>query len=134
MAAKDAKLSQISKTELAEAYSRLKGRISKQAASARSQNEKMISDAITVASGGGLGYYMGKMEQEAGGAAATEDALAEKQQLAGVDLDLLVGGVAAAVGLTGMGGKMSDAVRAVGVGALTEWAGRVGYDKGTQAQ
>jgi hypothetical protein len=134
MAAKDAKLSQISKTELAEAYSRLKGRISKQAANARSQNEKMISDAITVASGGGLGYYMGKMEQEAGGAAATEDALAEKQQLAGVDLDLLVGGVAAAVGLTGMGGKMSDAVRAVGVGALTEWAGRVGYDKGTQAQ
>ncbi len=132
MAAKPAKLSDISKGELAESYSKLKGRIAKAQSTARSENEALIRDAITVASAGGLGYYMGKMEAEAG-AGATEEQVAEKQQIAGIDIDLLVGGAAAAVGLTKMGGKMSDTVRAVGIGGLSAWASRAGHQKGLEA-
>ena len=51
-------------------------------------------------------------------------------QMAGMDIDLLVGGAAAVAGLTKMGGKMSDTIRAVGIGALTEWAGRTFYESG----
>lgn len=133
MASEKANLSQISKTELADAYSKLKNRVQKSQQAAKSESENMIRDAITVASGGALGYYMGMMENEAG-PGATEEQVAEKQQVAGVDIDLLVGGAAAAVGLTKMAGKMSDTIRAVGVGGLTAWASRVGHKKGLEAE
>lgn len=121
-------LSNVSKTEIAESYSKLKGRIQKAQTVARSENEAMIRDAITVASAGGLGFYMGKMEAEGG---SVEEIVA-RQQIAGIDIDLLVGGAAAAIGLTKMGGKMSDTVRAVGIGGLCSWASRYGHEKGLQ--
>ena len=131
--AEKTKLSQVSKTELADAYGKLKAKGQKKAQVARAESEQMITDAITVASGGGLGYYMGMMEAEAG-PGATAEQVADKQQIAGVDIDLLVGGAAAAVAITGMGGKMGPTVRAVGVGGLTAWASRVGAEKGREAQ
>jgi len=133
MPAEKTKLSQISKTELAESYSKLKAKNQKKLATARAESEQMITDAITIASGGGLGYYMGMMEAEAG-PGATAEQVAEKQQIAGIDIDLLVGGAAAAMGLTGMAGKMSPTVRAVGVGGLTAWASRVGTEKGRESK
>lgn len=123
-----AEAKEVSKKELAEAYAKLKARTKNTQEAAKKQTEEFVRDAITVASGAGLGYYMGMMEAEA--ESTDEDAIAEQQQIAGIDIDLMVGGVAAIAGLTKMGGKMSDSIRAIGVGALTEWAGRTAYDSG----
>ena len=136
MAAKEAALKDVSKSELAEAYSKLKARTKNAQTTAKKEGEALIQDAITVGAGGGLGYLMG---DRAGGidqsltGEAREDALADAQQVGGIDLDLLVGGAAAAIGLMKLGGKMSDTVRAVGIGGLTEYAGRVAYDKAETA-
>ncbi len=131
-----AEAKEVSKKELAEAYAKLKARGKNAQEVAKKQGEELIRDAITVASGGALGYYMGMMEGEADtagkepGTEEYDEAVAENQQVAGIDLDLLVGGAAAAAGLMKLGGKMSDTLRAVGVGALTEWAGRTAYESG----
>lgn len=127
-----------SRKELADMYAKLKVRTKGAQEASKKQGEELIKDAITVGSGGLLGYYMGSMAGEAetdkDWAAADdekqEEILAEYQQIAGLDIDLLVGGAAAAAGLLKMGGKMSDTVRAVGIGALTEWAGRTFYENG----
>lgn len=134
-----ADVKKISNKELAEAYAKLKSRTKNAQDSAKQQGEDLIRDAITVASGGALGYYMGMMEAEGGadleiGSEAYDEAVAESQQIAGIDLDLLVGGAAAAAGLMKLGGKMSDTLRAVGVGALAEWAGRTAYDSGLESK
>jgi len=47
-------------------------------------------------------------------------------------MDLAVGGGLAAVGLAKLGGKMSETVRAAGIGALTAWASRTGHEKGME--
>ncbi len=133
-----AEAKEVTKKELAEAYAKLKARGKSAQEAGKKQGEELIRDAITVASGGALGYYMGMMEGEADLSKATTpdeeaEAVAENQQVAGIDLDLLIGGVAAGAGLTKMGGKMSDTLRAIGVGALTEWAGRTAYDSGVES-
>jgi len=136
-----AELKDVPKAELAEAYSKLKARTKNAQEASKKEGEALVRDAITVASGGALGYYMGMMEGEAstdkewGTADDTkkEEILAEYQQMAGIDIDLLVGGAAAVAGLMKLGGKMSDTVRAVGVGALTEWAGRTFYNSGLES-
>jgi hypothetical protein len=133
-----AEAKEVSKKELAEAYAKLKARGKATQDTARKQGEELIRDAITVASGGALGYYMGMMEGDADLSKATNEdeeaeAIAENQQVAGIDLDLLIGGGAALAGLTKMGGKMSDTLRAIGVGGLTEWAGRTAYESGVES-
>lgn len=130
-----AEAKEVTKKELADAYAKLKTRTKGAQETAKKQGEELIRDAITVASGGALGYYMGMMEGDADLSKATteeeeDDAIAEAQQIAGIDIDLLVGGGAAAAGLMKLGGKMSDTLRAVGVGALAEWAGRTAYVSG----
>lgn len=128
---------QPTRKELAEAYAKLQARTKNAQNVAKKQGEELIRDAITVASGGALGYYMGMMEAEAGAEGMSDEdaeaAIAEQQQIAGIDIDLLVGGAAAAAGLMKLGGKMSDTIRAVGVGALAEWAGRTAYDSGLES-
>lgn len=139
--AKDAALKDVSKTELAETYSKLKARTKAAQQAAAKESEMMIEDAITVASGGGLGYLMGQRYAEAAQAADADGltgderdaAVAEGGQIAGIDLDLLVGGAAAVAGITKLGGKMSNMVRRVGIGALTAYAARVGAQKGHEA-
>lgn len=132
--AKEASLADISKKELAEQYASLKRRMDKSRKDARSEGETLIRDVITVGSGAGVGYLMGSRAASVGGAAASEEELAEAQQIAGVDMDLVIGGGLAAVGLMKMGGKMSDTVRAAGIGALTSWASRLAHEKGLEAE
>ncbi len=123
-----AEAKEVTKKELADAYAKLKSRTKGAQDASKKQGEELIRDAITVGSGGLLGYYMGQMageaEQDKDWTTADEEKqdeiLGEYQQMAGLDIDLLVGGAAAVAGLTKMGGKMSDTIRAVGIGALTE--------------
>lgn len=137
--AKDASLKDVSKTELAEAYARLKAKGKAQQMKTRKEGEELIRDGITVGSGALVGYLMGQREARANltpgmTPEAQAEELAKTQQVGGVDMDLLIGGGAAVVGLMKLGGKMSDAVRAVGIGALAEYAGRMAYDKGIEAE
>jgi len=135
--AKEAALKDVSKQELAEAYSKLKARTKTAQVQAKKEGEAIIRDALTVAAGGGLGYLMGQREARVDPTLtgeAREEALATEQQVGGIDLDLLIGGACAAVGLMKLGGKMSDTVRAVGIGGLAEYAGRLGYEKGLESE
>ena len=131
--AKEASLADISKKELAEQYASLKRRMDKSRKQARDEGEALIRDVITVGSGAGVGFLMGKQAAGAG-AGASEEEIAEAQQIAGVDMDLAIGGGLAAVGLMKMGGKMSDTVRAAGIGALTSWASRLAHEKGLEGE
>ena len=143
--AKGTELKDVPKAELAEAYSKLKSRTKGAQEASKKEGEALVRDAITIASGGALGYYMGMMHGDAesdkdytaaaaaGDTDKMEELLADAQQMAGIDLDLLVGGAAAVAGLMKLGGKMSDTVRAVGVGALAEWAGRTAYNSGHES-
>jgi len=141
--AKDAALKDVSKQELAEAYSKLKSRTKNAQMTAKKEGEMLVEDALTIAAGGGLGYLMGQRHAEAAEAALKEGiaegseemekAVAEGGQIAGIDLDLLVGGGAAAAGLLKLGGKMSNTVRKVGIGGLTAYAARIGREKGIES-
>lgn len=137
---KDAALKDVSKQELAEAYGKLKSRTKNAQIQAKREAELLIEDVITVASGGGVGYLMGQRRAEAAEQALKDglekdsdeylEAVAEGGQVAGIDLDLMIGGVGAAAGMLKLGGKMSNTVRKIGIGALTAYAARVGYEKG----
>jgi len=135
--AKESSLSNISKTELAEQYAKMKNRQQKAAQTAKAEGEALIRDAITVGTGFGVGFVMGRKRQEgleAAGLDATQEdiekEIAKAQQIGGIDMDLAIGGGLAAMGLAKLGGKMSDTVRAAGIGALTSWASRTGHEKG----
>ena len=130
--AKEAALKDVSKQELAEAYSKLKARTRNAQVVAKKEGEALISDALTVGTGWGVGYVMGQRVADVD--PTDEDAMAEAQQMAGIDIDLLIGGSAAVIGLMKLGGKQSDAVRAIGIGALAEWAGRLGYEQGVESK
>jgi hypothetical protein len=130
--AKEASLADISKKELAEQYASLKRRIDKGRKQGREEGEALIRDVITVGAGAGVGYLMGSREANVGAGASEED-IAKAQQIGGVDMDLVIGGGLAVVGLMKMGGKMSDTVRAAGIGALTSWASRLATEKGLAA-
>lgn len=140
--AKDAALKDVSKQELAESYSKLKARTKNAQTQAKREGEALVEDVLTIAAAGGLGYLMGQRQADAaeawlksnpGGDLESEGAqekIAEGGQVAGIDLDLLVGGAAAAAGMFKLGGKMSNTVRKVGIGGLSAYAARVGYEKG----
>ena len=138
--AKEAALKDVSKQELAESYSKLKARTKNAQVQAKREGETLVEDVITIAAGGGLGYLMGQRHADAAEAAIKEghtvgsekynESVAEGGQVGGIDLDLLVGGAAAAAGMFKLGGKMSNTVRKVGIGGLTAYAARVGYEKG----
>jgi len=125
-------LANTSKTELAEAYGKLKARTQKQADAAKKETEMLVENALTIGSGFGLQYYMGMLEAQAD--SDSEEDIKEKQQVMGLDKDLLVGAAATVAGMMKVGGKMSDTVRAVGVGALTSYAGRMAYEMGLDSQ
>lgn len=139
--AKDASLTEHSKTELAELYSKLKARAKADKTRAAKEGEQLIEDVMCIAAGGGLGYLMGQrheaahIEGTAKGLAGEEleTYVAEGGQIAGIDLDLMVGAAATAAGMFKLGGKMSDTVRRIGVGGLTAYAARIGNDKGREA-
>jgi hypothetical protein len=119
-----AKASDISKTELMEAYSRLKTKVKKSNDMAKREGEAMMRDFMTIGAGAGLAAYMAYMAKGKSGQAAID-----AQQVGGLDLDMLIGGGALAAGMFKWAGKMSDSLRAIGVGGLTAWASRVAYHK-----
>jgi len=125
-------LANVSKTELAEAYTKLKSRTQKAQDAAKKEGEALIEDALTIGAGAGLQYYMGMLEAQAD--SDSEEDIKAKQQVMGLDIDLVVGGAATVAGMMKLGGKMSDTVRAVGVGALTSYAGRMAYEAGLESQ
>jgi hypothetical protein len=139
--AKDAALSDVSKTELAELYSKLKARAKADKVRAAKEGEQLLEDAMCIAAAGGLGYLMGQRHEAAEIDALknnktpeeTETLIAESGQIAGIDLDLLVGAAAMAAGMFKLGGKMSDAVRRVGTGGLAAYAARIGNTKGRES-
>ena len=138
MATKDAALKDASKTELAEAYSKLKSRTKNAQLQAKKEGELFVEDALTVASAGGISYLMGQRyanaedtaKKDGKGGEELEAAIAEGGQVAGVDLDLMVGGAATLAGMMKLGGRQRNTVRRIGIGALAAYASRMGIDKG----
>lgn len=130
-----------SRAELMDAYSKLKTRTKNAQVQAKREGEALIEDALTIAAGGGLGYLMGQKHAEAEKAALAdglsgeelEKKIAEGGQVGGIDLDLLVGGAAAAAGMLKLGGAMSNTVRKIGIGGLTAYAARLGKQKGEES-
>jgi len=130
-------------TELADMYNRVKTREKKAKSAAKAEGERMVEDVITLASAGGLSYLMGQKHAEGEEAAVAaglqrntqefDEKVDETAQLAGVDMDVLIGGACTAVGMMGMAGNMSGTVRKIGIGGLAAAAGRIGYDKGGES-
>ena len=130
----------LSRTEAIEAYSKLRARAKNAQAQAKREGELLIEDLLTVASGAGVGYLMGQRHAQGAedaisdnhepGSEAYEEKVADAGQVAGIDLDLIIGGVGTAAGMMKLGGKMSNTVRKVGIGALTSYASRLAYEKG----
>ncbi len=131
--AKDAALKDASKTELADAYSKLKSRTKSAQVQAKKEGEALIEDVLTVASGGLVGYMMGQRYAQAQKDGEDAEGIAEAGQVGGFDLDLLVGGAATAAGMMKLGGKMSNTVRKIGIGGLTAYAVRRGTAMGAES-
>ena len=137
---KKSELSKVSKEELATVIARYKKRDQKSRMQARQAAEQLTADLVTVGSGAGLGYLMGSRiasvenEKLGGDAEAVEEALKEKTQIAGIDLDLAIAGTAAALGLTDMAGNMSGFLRNVGIGGLTAYGSRKAFFMAIEAR
>lgn len=138
MATKDAALKDTSKQELADQYSKLKSRTKSAQLQVKKEGEMMIEDALTIASAGGISWLMGQRYAQAEDAAKKdgkggeelEAAIAEGGQIAGIDLDLMVGGAATVAGMLKLGGRQSNTVRRIGIGALAAYTSRLMLDKG----
>lgn len=130
--AKEAALKDVSKQELAESYAKLKARTRNAQLQAKREGEALVEDVLTVAAAGGLGMVMGQRLAEGEKAGKTGEALAAEAQMGGIDIDLLVGGAATAAGMFKLGGKMSNTVRKIGIGGLSAYAARVGYERGQE--
>lgn len=122
-------LSQVSKKELAGAYAKLKAQKQKAQKAAKEQTEALVRDVVTIAGGAGVSYLMANRAATAEKEGQDDEGIKEAQQIVGVDMDVAVGGVAAIAGIMDLGGKMSDTIRALGVGALTSAAARVAGEK-----
>jgi hypothetical protein len=120
--AKELKSGAPSRKELMEQYVRLKGRIKKAQNESKEMMEQVTQDLITVGTGAALGAFAGNKIRN--GDVATEDEAYELMEGSNLDIDLVVGAVCAGAGMMKMGGKMSDTLRAVGIGGLTSYAAR----------
>lgn len=123
----------ISKKELMDAYGKLKTRTKRANEVAKKEGEAMMNNLITVASAGGMGWYLGDANKKAVKGKTGEAAIkaAKKAtQVSGVDIDLLVGGGALAAGMMKWGGKFSPTLSAVGTGVLGGYAFRRGLEAG----
>jgi hypothetical protein len=112
-----AKLSDVSKKELAEAYARLKQKTKRANEVAKAKTESMMNNLITVGSGFGMGWYIGSQEKNN---ASTK--------ISDIDVDLIVGGVALAASMMDWGGKYNETLASVGSGVLASWGGRYGRE------
>jgi len=120
--ATDKNLSNLPKKDLADQYVRLKGRIKKAQDESKQMMEQVTQDLITVGTGAALGAFAGNKIRN--GEVTSEDEAYELMEGSSLDIDLVVGAVCAGAGMMKMGGKMSDTIRAVGIGGLTSYASR----------
>lgn len=120
-------LKDVSKTELAEAYSKLKSRTEKASRLAKEEGEKMLHDVVTLGAAGGAAFGMGSLVKDMD--PSSEEAK-EASQFMGVDYDLLGGAALMGMGLFKVAGKSSDLLRSAGVGVLSQYLGRVAFKAG----
>jgi hypothetical protein len=114
----------LSRKELEEAYVRLRSKSKRANEIAKREGEGMMRNLVTVASAGGMGWYIGDAVKKGG---------AEAAQVQGIDIDILVGGGALAAGMMKWGGKFSETLSAIGTGVLSGYAYRMAEEKGKQA-
>lgn len=129
-------IEQASKKDLEEELTKIKLREKKAKDATKQKTEKLIESVATVGTAFGISTYLGGLEKEVRKANPDFDSLsdedrakklAEKQTIAGFDLDLVIGLVGVGVGMTEAAGTSSDLINSVGLGALAAYAGRKGY-------
>ena len=122
MANSPAVKSGLSRKELEEAYVRLRSKSKRANDIAKREGEGMMRNLVTVASAGGMGWYIGDAAKKG---TATD--------IQGIDIDILVGGGALAAGMMKWGGKFSETLSAIGTGVLSGYAYRMAEEKGKSA-
>jgi len=113
----------ISRKEAIDAYARLKTKAKRANEIAKSESEGMMRNLVTVGSGSLMGWYLGDLAKK------NPSDVEGSQQVQGVDIDLIVGGGALAAGMMKWGGKFSETLSAIGTGVLTQYGGRMLYEK-----
>lgn len=136
-------IEQATKKDLEDELTKIKLKEKKTKEATKQKTERLIESAATVGTAFGLSTYLGGLEKEVRKANPDFDdlsdddknkKLAEKQTIAGLDIDLVVGLGGVAVGMTDMAGSSSDLINAIGIGALAAYAGRTQYAKAAHAK
>lgn len=136
-------IEQATKKDLEDELTKIKLKEKKTKEATKQKTERLIESAATVGTAFGLSTYLGGLEKEVRKANPDFDSLsdddknkklAEKQTIAGLDIDLVVGLGGVAVGMTDMAGSSSDLINAIGIGALAVYAGRTQYAKAAHAK
>lgn len=133
-----ATLNEASKEDLRDELLRIKSREKKLKDETKVKGQQLIGSAITVFTAGGLSYVLGGREKELKkkedwATLSDEDkqkALQKEQSIMGIDIDLGVGLVGVALGLSEGSGDFSNTLMSIGVGGLTSYAARFAYGKG----
>jgi hypothetical protein len=114
-----ANINELSKQEWAEAYSRLKTKMSRDREKMAAATETLTGDLLTVGSAAGTGFLMGYLGKDGSG----------NEKLFGVDIDAIVGAAAWGMSVTGLAGNMGGTLGAVGAGALSGFASRLAMEQ-----
>lgn len=129
-------LDQASKEDLRDELMRIKAREKKAKDEGKAKTQKIIGSIFTIGTGAALAHVLGGKEREAKKLAnwdtlsdeKKQEAIAKEQQIiGGIDIDLGVGLVGLAVGLSDASGDFADTLMSVGVGGLTCYATRAIY-------
>ena len=128
--------------ELSDKYSRMLTRSKKAQVAAKAEGERLMCDVMTLGASGLAGLGMGKLYQtgidaatSAGLEAGTEDydeKVKESTGIMGFDYDLVGGVVLTGLGMANMADKMSPTLRCLGVGTLSQFAGRKAFAAGLE--
>jgi len=132
------KLDSASKEDLKSELIRYKEKQKRKQLAEKEQAADTMETVITLVSGVGLSHLQGTKAREVRKENPDFDTksveeqkklLAEKQGVMGIDMDLLVGVATLGISFTSMAGSSAGALRAVGTGALTAYAGRMAYER-----
>lgn len=122
----DNKVAKLSGSEAKEALHRLQTKIKKTQEAAKTEGEALVRDLLTVGGGAGVGALEGYLKKTAMDSGSDEE---EAFKLGGaVDMDLAIGGALGLAGIAKLGGKQSDAIRALGMGVLAYAGGKYARD------
>lgn len=87
----------------------------------------IVSDAETVGTCGAMSYLRSRYDLD-------EDESGQQFDLFGADVSLALGSLGTILGYAGVFGNQGDHVRAVGTGALAEYAAKLGREWGEKAR